>query len=175
MSELIKHVVFTIIVNEKHRKKAASLLFTTMQFSLEIVVVFYVKIGFKVRNIKKYTRYALQVAFGEASTCGALETTFYEASEDIMTALKSLNADGNWGTTDDLEWRQLAYDTALNAIKQKNADVALVNAPVSQVVIHLILFVIFLAGVTFLGRHDRLMIDDLQKREDEYNSRPVKR
>jgi hypothetical protein len=122
-----------------------------------------------------FERYALQVAFGEASTCGAEVTTFFDASLSIMTELNTLNEAGEWGTVDDLESRQLAYDIALNAIKQKNADVMLVDAMVSRGVIYLILFVVFLALLTFLGKNDRLMIDDLQKREDEMNSKPVKR
>jgi len=127
-----------------------------------------------------FERFALQVAFGEASTCEALVTTFYEASLSIMTELNTLNAgsngeDGTWGTADDLELRQLAYDTALNAITQKNKDVSLVDAMVSMSLIYLILFVVFLAILTVLGRNDRMMIDKLQDREDEMNSKPVKR
>ena len=92
-----------------------------------------------------------------------------------MTELNTKNAAGEWGTADDLELRQLAYDTALNAIKQKNADVKLVDAMISQTVIYLILFVVSLAILTFLGRNDRLMIGELQKKEDEMNSKQVKR
>ena len=122
-----------------------------------------------------FERFALQVAFGEVGTCKIEVTTFEAASVDIMTELNTMNEDGYWGTADDLELRQLAYDTALNAIKQKNADVKLVDAMMSQTVIYLILFVVSLAILTFLGRNDRLMIDELQKREDEMNSKQVKR
>lgn len=125
-----------------------------------------------------FERFALQVAFGEVAsvdTCKIEVTTFEAASVDIMTELNTKNAAGEWGTADDLELRQLAYDTALNAIKQKNADVKLVDAMISQTVIYLILFVVSLAILTFLGRNDRLMIGELQKKEDEMNSKQVKR
>ena len=116
-----------------------------------------------------FEEFAFKVAMGltPPAACDDKITvsTFEEASVEVLKLLVD--------SEEDLEARQLAYDTALNAIKQRDADVKAHDGYDRKMVSCVILLVV-LAILTFLSRGERLYIDELQRREDEENSKPVK-